>query len=76
MSNNAKFGPGGNSDSFRAAGFRSTLQAPGFVKELGLDAYEYEAGNGITGSDEMFQFFIILFDHGVPTEMEQQRIIG
>ncbi len=54
MSNNAKFGPGGNSDSFRAAGFRSTLQAPGFVKELGLDAYEYEAGNGITGSDEMF----------------------
>lgn len=50
----AKFGPGGNSDAFRAAGGKSTLQAPGFVKSLGLDAYEYEAGNGITGSPEMF----------------------
>ena len=50
----AKFGPGGNSDAFRAAGGKSTLQAPGFVKSLGLDAYEYEAGNGITGSNEMF----------------------
>ena len=55
MSKTAKFGPGGNSDSFRAAGGRSTLQAPGFVKSLGLDCYEYEAGNGITGSDEMFK---------------------
>ncbi len=50
----AKFGPGGNSDAFKMAGGKSTLQAPGFVKRIGLDAYEYEAGNGITGSDEMF----------------------
>ncbi len=50
----AKFGPGGNSESFRAAGLKSTLQAPRFVRELGLEAYEYEAGNGITGSNEMF----------------------
>ncbi|MBO4452967.1 MAG: TIM barrel protein [Clostridia bacterium] len=48
------FGPGGNSESFKAAGGRSTLQAPGYVKSIGLDAYEYEAGNGITGSDAMF----------------------
>ena len=54
MASNAKFGPGGNSDSFRAAGLKSTLQAPGFVRELGLEAYEYEAGNGITGSNDMF----------------------
>lgn len=50
----AKFGPGGNSDTFRAAGLKSTLQAPRFVRELGLEAYEYEAGNGITGSNDMF----------------------
>lgn len=54
MSKNAKFGPGGNSDSFRAAGGRSTLQAPGFVRSLGLDAYEYEAGNGISGGADLF----------------------
>ena len=27
----AKFGPGGNSEAFKKAGGRSTLQAPGFV---------------------------------------------
>ena len=53
MGLNAKFGPGGNSDSFRAAGLKSTLQAPGFVRELGLEAYEYEAGNGIAASPAM-----------------------
>ena len=50
----AKFGPGGNSDAFKLAGGRSTLQAPGFVKSIGLDAYEYEAGNGISGSEDLF----------------------
>lgn len=51
----AKFGPGGNSKSFYDAGFRSTLQAPRFVSERGLDLYEYEAGNGISGSMENFR---------------------
>lgn len=46
----AYFGPGGNSDAFRLAGFKSTVDAPSFVKEIGLDAYEYEAGNGLSAS--------------------------
>lgn len=50
----AYFGPGGNSESFRLSGHKSTLEAPAFVSEMGLDAYEYEAGNGITGSDQNF----------------------
>ena len=49
----AKFGPGGNSEAFKASGGRSTLQAPGYVKSIGLDAYEYEAGNGISGTPEL-----------------------
>lgn len=47
------FGPGGNSDGFKKAGYRSSLDAPRFVTECGLDAYEYEAGQGIAGSPEM-----------------------
>ena len=43
----AKFGPGGNSDDFRLAGFTSTLDAPMWLSSIGLDAYEYEAGNGL-----------------------------
>jgi deoxyribonuclease-4 len=49
----AYFGPGGNSDAFKLAGYKSTLDAPRFVKEIGLDAYEYEAGNGLAASPEM-----------------------
>ena len=49
----AYFGPGGNSDAFRAAGLKSTLDAPSWVKSIGLDAYEYEAGNGLSASSEM-----------------------
>ena len=47
------FGPGGNSEAFKRAGYRSSLDAPRFVKECRLDAYEYEAGQGIAGSPEM-----------------------
>lgn len=45
------FGPGGNSEDFYAAGHKSTLEAPAFLKDYGLDAYEYEAGNGLRTSD-------------------------
>lgn len=48
----ATFGPGGNSESFYAAGMKSTLQAPAWLKAIGLDAYEYEAGNGVTAKPE------------------------
>ena len=44
----AKFGPGGNSDAFRLAGYSSTLDAPMWLRSIGLDAYEYEAGNGLS----------------------------
>ena len=45
------FGPGGNGDAFYAAGHKSTTDAPAFLAAYGLDAYEYEAGNGLTASD-------------------------
>ena len=45
------FGPGGNSESFYAEGNKATIQAPSWLKLKGLDAYEYQAGNGLTASD-------------------------
>ena len=48
----AKFGPAGNADSFAAKGYKSTLQAPQFVAEFGLDCYEYQCGRGVRVSDE------------------------
>ena len=47
----ATFGPGGNSDAFKLAGKKSTVQAPEWIKSIGLDAYEFEAGRGINTPD-------------------------
>ena len=47
----ARFGPAGNSDSFSAK-FKSTLSAPKYLKEIGLDHYEYQCGRGVRVSYE------------------------
>ena len=43
-----RFGPAGNADSFYAAGFKSSLQAPAWLQSLGLNAYEYSFGRGVS----------------------------
>lgn len=48
----AKFGPAGNSNSFSAK-YKSTVDAPEFLKEMGLDWYEYQCGRGVRVSDKM-----------------------
>lgn len=45
------FGPGGNGDLFYAEGGKRTAQAPAWLKRYGLDAYEYEAGNGVSAGE-------------------------
>lgn len=47
----ARFGPAGNSDAF-SANFRSTVQAPAYLKEMGLDHYEYQCGRGVKVTDK------------------------
>lgn len=51
MNERAFFGPGGNSRAFYDAGFKSTVDAPAWLASIGLDAYEYQAGNGLTAGD-------------------------
>ncbi len=48
----AYFGPGGNSDNFRLLK-KTTIDAPAWLAENGLDAYEYEAGRGFTASSDV-----------------------
>ncbi len=45
------FGPGGNSQDFYDRGYKATKQAPRYVRELGLTAYEYEAGKGVNAGE-------------------------
>ena len=51
MINKPTFGPGGNSESFYAEKYKSTTQAPKWLSERGLDAYEFQGGNGISAGD-------------------------
>ena len=47
-----RFGPSGNSESFYAAGFSHTEESAAFVKERGLDCFEYSFGRGVRMSEE------------------------
>ncbi len=49
--NTPTFGPGGNGEWFKSEGGKATVQAPGWLSSKGLDAYEYEAGKGITAGE-------------------------
>ena len=50
----ARFGPAGNSDAFSSK-HKSTLDAPSYLKEYGLDHYEYQCGRGVRVSDKLAQ---------------------
>lgn len=43
----AKFGAAGNSDSFYKEGHKASEEMPAWLKNFGLDAYEYQCGNGV-----------------------------
>ncbi|MCL2518029.1 MAG: TIM barrel protein [Oscillospiraceae bacterium] len=55
MNTHPLFGPGGNPDSFYAAGLKHTREAPKWVSDFGLDVYEYQGGSGLYGSSETFR---------------------
>lgn len=46
------FGPSGNSVAFAEAGNKTTEQSAVWVKQMGLDAFEYSFGRGILMSEE------------------------
>ena len=46
------FGPAGNCKTFHDEGYKRTLEAPKWLKEKNLDAYEYSFGKGFTLPDD------------------------
>ena len=43
----AIFGAAGNSDSFYKEGHKASEEMPKWLSDMGLDAYEYQCGNGV-----------------------------
>ena len=50
--NEPKFGPAGNSESFTAAGFKKSQDAPAWLAQMGLTAFEYQCGRGVRCGEE------------------------
>ena len=46
------FGPSGNDEEFYALGYKHTIQAAQWLKEKGLNAYEYAFNRGVNLSDD------------------------
>ncbi|MBQ3037738.1 MAG: TIM barrel protein [Clostridia bacterium] len=48
----ALFGPAGNGELFYQNGYKASEEMPKFLKDYGLDAYEYQCGNGVRVGEE------------------------
>ncbi len=57
-----KFGPSGNCESFYAEGYEKTEEAPVFLKERGLDCFEYSFGRGVRMTEEKAKSIRLAFD--------------
>ena len=49
-----KFGTAGTPDSFKKKGLKKTEEAPFFLKEMGLTAFEYQCGRGVRINEKNF----------------------
>ncbi len=58
-----KFGPSGNSESFYAEGYEHTEDAALFVKNRGLDCFEYSFGRGVRMSEQKAQSVCAAFQN-------------
>lgn len=41
------FGPAGTADSFKAMGYKNTLQIADYLEKFGLTRFEYQCGRGV-----------------------------
>lgn len=73
----AIFGPAGNSDSFSALGYKSSLQVPEYLVKKGLDAFEYQCGRGVNiGNDKAIQLGKIAKENNITLSLHAPYYIS
>lgn len=50
--NTVFFGPAGSTDNLKSLGAKTTVQIPAALKKMGLNAFEYQCGHGVSISAE------------------------
>ena len=70
----AKFGPAGNAVSFP---YRSSADAPKWLRENGLDCYEYQCGKGVNvGEDTARKIGLAAVEHGITISLHAPYFIN
>lgn len=73
----AKFGPAGTGDDFKAKGFKSSLQVPAYLVNMGLDHFEYQCGRGVNiGLDKAAELGKIAKEKGITISLHAPYYIS
>ena len=49
----AFFGPAGTPDDFTSMGYKNSLDIPDYIEKIGLDAFEYQCGQGVRIGEQL-----------------------
>ncbi len=70
----ARFGPAGNAESFP---YKSSVDAPRWLRELGLDCYEYQCGKGVNvGEDTARRIGLAAVEQGISLSLHAPYFIN
>lgn len=73
----AKFGPAGNSLSFKEMGYKSSLEVPEYLVKMGLDAFEYQCGRGVNiGLEKATELGIVAKENGITLSLHAPYYIS
>lgn len=73
----AKFGPAGNSFSFKEMGYKSSLEVPEYLVKMGLDAFEYQCGRGVNiGLEKATELGVIAKKNGITLSLHAPYYIS
>lgn len=71
------FGPAGTAESFKAQGYKTTLQIPEYLEKAGLDAFEYQCGRGVNiGEEKAVQFGNLAKEKGITLSLHAPYYIS
>ena len=61
-----RFGTAGQSESFAAMGYKSSLDVPEYTARMGLDAFEYQCGRGVRlGQEKASQMAVLAAERDI-----------
>ncbi len=73
----AKFGPAGSAESFKAMGYKSSLQIPEYLNKFSLDCFEYQCGRGVNiGEEKAKELGAIAKDKGISLSLHAPYYIS